>query len=505
MSETARQGGDGGATAARWGLVAGPLCLAATLLLPAPPEMPQPAWITAGLALWMAVWWSTEAVPVPVTGLLPLLAMPMTGLAGIKTAAAAYAHPLIFLFLGGFLIALAIQKHELHRRIAYLVILRVGTRPQALVAGFLMASGVLSMWVSNTATAMMMMPIALSVVGAAAHGGGDNDGGDVARTHESVFTPALLLAVAYGASIGGMGTLIGTPPNALLAAFARDEFGISIGFAAWMAVGVPVALLLGLCAWVCLTRWAFPVHRLRATISRAAILEASALLGPLRTPERRVIAVFTLTAGLWLARPLFADLPGLSGLSDENIAILGGILLFLIPAGGAAASREKLLRWADTATLPFGTLILFGGGLSLAQGIEQSGLAAWIGGALEVFAGLPGLWLVAIVAAVVVFLTEMTSNTATTAAFLPVMGALAVVAGEPPLMLMVPAALAASGAFMLPVATPPNAIVYGSGRVEIAAMLRAGFRLNLMTIVVVTLAVPPLCRWLLGGIVSITP
>lgn len=496
MNMTVRQGGSGGGLAARWGLVAGPLCLAATLLLPAPPAMPQPAWLTAGLALWMAVWWSTEAVPVPVTGLLPVLVMPMAGLAGIKAAAAAYAHPLIFLFLGGFLIALAIQKHDLHRRIAYLVILRVGTRPQALVAGFLLASGLLSMWVSNTATAMMMLPIALSVVAEAMRGG---DKGADAPAQASAFAPALLLAVAYGASIGGMGTLIGTPPNALLAAYAREEFGIAIGFAEWMAVGVPVALVLGLCAWLCLTRWAFPVHRLQATISRTAVQQEKTMLGPVRGAERRVIAVFALTAGLWLVRPLFAGVPGLSGLSDENIAILGGILLFLIPAGGATAKGETLLRWADTVKLPFGTLILFGGGLSLAQGIEQSGLAEWIGTALEAFAGLPGLLLVAIVAAVVVFLTEMTSNTATTAAFLPVMGALAVVAGQPPLMLMVPAALAASAAFMLPVATPPNAIVYGSGQLEIAAMLRAGVRLNLLTIVTVTLAVPPLCRWLIGA------
>ena len=470
-----------------WGLILGPLCFALALIVQAPPTMLPEAWLTAGLALWMAIWWSTEAVPVPVTALLPLLVMPMAGLGGIAATAAPYAHPLIFLFLGGFLIALAIQKHDLHRRIAYLVILRVGTRPSALVGGFLLASGLLSMWVSNTATAMMILPIALSVIGAA--GSKDAPRGDV-------FAPALLLAVAYGASIGGIGTLIGTPPNALLAAFAADEYGIAIGFAQWMAVGVPLALILGLCAWLCLTRWAFPVHRLRASISREAIRGEQSALGPLRRPEWRIILVFALTAALWLLQPLLASLPGLKGLSDANIAILGGMLLFLLPSG--AETGGPLLRWSDTQELPFGTLILFGGGLSLAHGIEASGLAQWIGTVLEVFAGLPMLLLVAIVAAVVVFLTEMTSNTATTAAFLPVMGALAVAAGLAPLTLMVPAAVAASAAFMLPVATPPNAIVHGSGALPISAMLRAGFRLNLLTVAVVTLSVPPLCLLVFG-------
>jgi sodium-dependent dicarboxylate transporter 2/3/5 len=461
----------------------GPLLFALTFALPAPAGMPATAWHVAGLALWMAVWWSAEAIPVPVTALLPIVVVPFLGVFGVSAAAAPYANPLIFLFLGGFVLALGIQRWNLHRRIALLLIVRLGTRPASLVASFMAATALLSMWVSNTATAMLMLPIALSVIAVV---------GDASKKPgaENPFAAALLLGVAYGASIGGMATLIGTPPNALLAAFAQERLGARIGFAQWMAVGVPVALLLGICAWLVLTRVAF---RLSGAEARGAVQEIRAGLGEMGRmgpAERRVAVIFAVTAVAWLAQPLIARIPLLDAITDTSIALVGGMSLFLVPAGAGASGR--LLSWEVAAKLPWGTLILVGGGLSLAEAITQSGLALWIGSALGIDPGWSAVAMVAVVAAIVVFLTEMTSNTATTAAFLPVMASLAGAMGVDPMMLMAPVALAASAAFMLPVATPPNAIVYASGRIAIAHMARAGILLNLATIFVLTLLLPHL-------------
>jgi len=471
----------------RLALAAGPLLLVLTWLMPAPAGMAGPAWHTAGLAAWMAIWWSSEAVPVPVTALLPLLVLPLAGVVPIEAAAAAYAHPLIFLFLGGFLLALAIQKHGLHRRVALSIVDRLGTRPTALVGGFLAASALLSMWVSNTATAMMMLPIAISVI-ATVTARDDAAGSGEADRRQPAFATALLLAVAYGASIGGLGTLIGTPPNALLAAFAQAHYGIQIGFAQWMLVGLPLAALLGACAWLVLTRLAFDLRGLPAAIDASTIGAQLAALGRLSRNERRVAAVFAATALLWVLRPALNSLPPLTTLTDPAIAIAAAVVLFLLPA----ANGGRLLVWRDAQALPWGTLLLFGGGLSLAAAIGASGLADWIGLALGRLAGWPALALVLLVTAIVVFLTELTSNTATTATFLPLMGVLALAADLAPLMLMAPAALAAGAAFMLPVATPPNAIVHGSGRVAIPDMARAGLWLNLAAVALIALLVPML-------------
>jgi sodium-dependent dicarboxylate transporter 2/3/5 len=427
----------------------------------------------------MAIWWSTEALPVAATALLPIVLFPLLGIADVGTAAAPFAHPLIFLFLGGFLIAGGIQRWNLHRRIALSLVLRLGTRPARLVGGFMVATAFLSMWVSNTATTMLMLPIAVSLIGELGAGEG-----------RANFARALLLGVAYAASIGGLGTLIGTPPNALLAAFAAENYGIQIGFARWMLVGLPLVLVMGPLTWLLLTRFVFPVSDDQNTAGRDLIADHLRALGPLSVPERRVALVFGATAALWVLRPLLDGLPGLSGLSDTAIALAAGILLFLLPSGRPDAGR--LMDWRETASLPWGTLILFGGGLSLADAANASGLASWIGQALGILADWPALLLVAAVVAVVVFLTEITSNTATAAAFLPLMGALAVTAGLPPLELMAPVAVAASAAFMLPVATPPNAIVYGSGQLAIGDMIRAGLWLNILSVITISLLLPPL-------------
>jgi sodium-dependent dicarboxylate transporter 2/3/5 len=482
--------GDAGTAAGRIpvSLALGPAVFLALLVLPVPDGMAPEAWRVAAVATWMAVWWSTEAVPVPVTALLPIVLFPLLGVVGVAKAAAPFAHPLIFLFLGGFLIAAGIQKWGLHRRIALGLVLRLGTRPTRLVAGFMLATAILSMWVSNTATAMLMLPIALAVIAQF----GDGEG-------RVAFTKALLLGVAYAASIGGLGTLIGTPPNALLAAFAAETYGIQIGFARWMAVGLPLVLVLGPLTWLLLTR---VVYRLpdgpRAPLHDGAAEPVARLLrelGPISGPERRVALVFAATAALWLLRPLIEDLPLLSGISDTGIALAAGILLFVLPSGQGG----RLMDWKQTATLPWGTLILFGGGLSLADAADASGLAAWIGAAMGGLADWPPVLLVAAVVTVVVFLTELTSNTATAAAFLPLMGALALTAGMPPLELMAPVAVAASAAFMLPVATPPNAIVYGSGEIAIADMIRAGLWVNALSILTVSLLLPPLLGLVFGG------
>lgn len=468
-------------TVRRAALALGPIAFTLSFVVPAPAGMPLPAWNVAGLAFWMTAWWSTEAVSIPVTALLPVVVLPLASTVGIATAASPYANPLIFLFLGGFLLALGIQRWNLHQRIALMVITRLGTRPTSLVASFMAATGLISMWVSNTATAMLMLPIALSVAAIVSRSSDKPDPDDP-------FSVALLLGVAYGASIGGMATLIGTPPNALLAAFAQDRLGIRIGFAQWMAVGVPAALLLGLAAWLTLTRVIFRLSgQINDNIHRDLALSLNHP-GALTRPERRVATIFAFTAVAWLAQPLLATIPGLGGLTDTSIALIGGMALFVVPPGIAPPSR--LLAWSDAASLPWGTLLLVGGGLSLAEAITHSGLALWIGSTLGFTSGWTSFAIVALVAGVVVLLTELTSNTATTAAFLPVMAILAASLSIDPLLLMVPVALAASAAFMLPVATPPNAVVHGSGKVTIPQMMRAGALLNLATIVILTFLLP---------------
>ena len=475
--------------AARLGLLLGPLVFAAMLLLPPPAGLAPEAWRVAATATLMALWWVTEAVPIPVTGLLPLALFPLLGVASMGETAAPYADPLIFLFLGGFLVALGLERWNLHRRIALGVVGLVGVRPASLVGGFMLATAFLSMWVSNTATAVMMLPIGLSVIALLRQ-----DGEAAARDG---FAPALLLGIAYGASIGGMATLIGTPPNALLAAFMRRTYGVEIGFAQWMAIGLPLAVLMLLGAWLILTRLAFALPRQAIAGSAALIRGEIAGLGPLATPELRVGLVFAGAALLWVLRPaLEGVLP--AGVNDTVIAVAAGVLLFVIPAGGKAGRGVRLMDWPTATRLPWGVLLLFGGGLSLAAAIGRSGLAAWIGAG---FAGLghwPLLLVVLLVTAGIVFLTELTSNTATAAAFLPLMASVAPALAADPFLLTIPVALGASCAFMLPVATPPNAIVFGSGRLTVAQMARAGFLLNLAAIAIIlgltTVLVGPVFR-----------
>lgn len=463
------------------GLCVGMALLLLTLLLPAPQGLSLMAWHVLGMALLMAVWWSTEALPIPVTSLLPILLVPALGAGSIKSAAAPYADPVIFLFLGGFMLGLSMQRWNLHRRMALLILRAVGAQPSRQIAGFMLATAFLSMWVSNTATTIMMLPIGLSVIAFMQ----SDDEQELER-----FATAMLLSIAYASSLGGIATLIGTPPNALLAAYLKNSHDIAIGFGQWMLIGVPMALVMLGFTWWWLTRGGFRLGS--AGGSRDALDTALQALGPVSRGERLVGVVFVSTALAWMVRPLFSD--ALPWLDDTSIAIAATLALFLIPVD--AAQRIFIMDWDTAKDVPWGILLLFGGGLSLASVIRSSGLAEWIAQSLGAFGALPVLLMVGMVVTVIIFLTEVTSNTATAAAFLPLLGALAVSQDVSPLLFTVPAALAASCAFMMPVATPPNAIVFASGHLRIQSMIRAGFVLNLAGILVVTLLGYGLMVWL---------
>ncbi len=471
------------------GLVAGLAAFGVLLVLPAPDGLEPAGWRAAAVAVLMAVWWMTEALPIAATSLVPIALFPLVGVAPVGDAAGPYANPIIFLFLGGFLLAKGMERWGLHRRLALGVIARVGTEPRRIVLGFMLAAGLLSMGISNTATAVMLLPIALSVVELARR---DEVGSEA---DDRSFALVLMLGVAYACSVGGLATLVGTPTNALLAGFVAETYGADLSFAGWLAVGLPLAVVGLAVVYGMLTRVVFPVRLASIPGGRAFVRERLRALGPLAVPERRVAVVFGTVAVLWVARPLLEAVVG--GLSDAGIAIAGALALFALPAGGARPGT-RLLDWETARTLPWGVLLLFGGGLSLAAAIADTGLAAWLGGRLAGAGALPTWALVGLVVALIVVLTELTSNTATAAAFLPVLAALAGSTETDPLLLLVPATAAASCAFMLPVATPPNAIVFGSSHVSIREMARAGLWLNVVFVVVVTAATLVLVPLLTG-------
>ena len=454
-------------------LFAGPLVLLFTLLTSPPQGMSQEAWYMVGVATLMAIWWVSEVVPIPVTALTPIVIVPLLGIASIREVTAPFANPTIYLFFGGFMLGMAMERWNLHKRIALTIMLATGVKPSRQVAGFMVATAFLSMWVSNTATSAMMLPIGLSVA-AMMNGSEEN---------KARFAKMLLLAIAYSASIGGLATLIGTPPNALLAAFLSDTYNIDIGFAQWMMVGLPISLMMLTATWFWLTRVSFRMEDNESPDARLMLQNQLKELGSITRGEKTIGIIFALTALAWIFRPLLKDV--VPGLSDAGIAVAAAISLFIVPV--KKDERIYVLTWDKAREIPWGVLLLFGGGLTLAAQIKSTGLADWIADAMSIVGGLPILLVVAFVVTVIIFLTELTSNTATAAGFLPLMGALGVSLGIDPIMLAVPAALAASCAFMMPVATPPNAIVFGSGKLEISDMIRAGFALNVIGIILVTL------------------
>jgi len=437
----------------------------------------------AAVAIWMAIWWITEAISVYATALLPLAVFPLTGAASIKVTAASYGHELIYLFLGGFILALALERCGLHRRFALTVLKAVGTRPTRIIAAFMLIAALVSMWVTNTATTIMLLPVALSITKLI----GDS-GSDRGKPAHPNFPVCLLLAIAYAATIGGIGTIIGTAPNVFLVSYIRTQMDYEISFASWMSFGVPLVILFLPVVWWLLSRIIYRVSNQPITGVDTLLERLHGELGPMSRAEKLTLAIFLLTAGAWVTRPWlgrisFGEVTPLAGLTDSGIAIIAALTLFVTPV--SLAKREFLMDWPTAVRLPWGLLILFGGGLSLAATLDRSGFSAFLGSQATFLSPLPMLLIVTLVTAMVIFLTELTSNTATTATLVPVLYAVAVGLGINPFLLIVPAGIAASCAFMLPVATPPNAIVFGSGLVSIPQMSRAGFWLNLVAILLI--------------------
>lgn len=462
------------------------------LLIPAPEDLTAEAWRTAAVAVLMAVWWITEALPIPATALLPIVLFPVLGILPVGDATAPYANPLIFLFMGGFVIAVAMERWDLHRRIALNIVQYVGIKPSSIIIGFIIASAFLSMWVSNTATALMMLPIALSVLKLI-----ENED----RESKLNFEIVLVLSIAYACNIGGMGTLIGTPPNALLAGFMNENYGIEIGFAQWMMVGLPLVLVSLPLMYLVLTKIVYPIKLDKLPGGKELIDNQLSGLGAISKPEKKVAFVFAGAATLWISRPLLSDI--IPGLSDAGIAIGAAVSLFIIPVN--LKQGDFILAWTDTKRLPWGVLILFGGGLSLAAAISDTGLATWIGEGVGALNTWPIVLLVGLILALIIFLTEITSNTATTAAFLPILASVAIGLGQNPLLLAIPAALGASCAFMLPVATPPNAIVYGSNKITIPEMSKAGLWLNFLFIILLSICAFTIISYSFEIVIDVLP
>lgn len=484
---------DAGTSRRRWiGLGLGPV-LAALLYVLLPNTLSADGKAAAAIAIVMATWWVTEAIPLAATALLPLVLFPLFGVAEIGDVTAPYASDIIFLFMGGFILGLAMQRWGLHKRFALRTVLLVGTSPVRLIAGFMIATAFLSMWVSNTATAVMMLPVGVSVLGLVLQLG--NGKGD------PNFATALMLGIAYSASIGSLSTIIGTPPNAVLVGYLSEQ-GINIGFGEWMLFGLPIAIVFLVIAWVLLAKVIFRPKLTELPGGRELIRQQLDELGPMSRGEKNALGVFIGAAVAWIVPPLLADeeimgdaaIGWLEYAEDSVVAMLVAVLLFILPV----RKGVRTMDWDTAKQLPWGILLLFGGGLALSKQFEETGFAAWLGDQVANLDVLPTILFVAAAVVIVLFMTELTSNTAMASIFVPILGAVAVGLGMDAMLLVVPAALAASCAFMLPVATPPNAIVFGSGHVTIGQMIKGGVWLNVIAIVLVTLSVYTLGGWLLG-------
>ena len=471
------------------GFVLGPLLFALIYLAPTPEGLTPEGQAVAAVTAWVAVWWMSEAIPIPATSLLPIVLFPLTGALPAEDTTPSYADPLIFLFMGGFFLAMAMQRWGLHRRIALRTIKAVGTQPSRLILGFMLATAFLSMWVSNSATVMMMVPIALAVIYQTADLIEDS-GLDIDTSHGNfAFGVALMLCIAYGASVGGVATLIGTPPNILFAGQAGELFGETISFAQWMLYGVPIALVGLASVYLYVTRVAISPQFDQLPGGGDVIDRELAQLGPMNKQERLVLLVFVGMAAAWIGASLIDQLELLPVPDDADtiVAIGGALILFTLPTKTEDGDHTFLLDWTNAVEIPWGVILLFGGGLAIAAGFGETGLAAWIGEQLQLLEGVSMILILLAVVGMTVFLTEVTSNTATTAMLMPILAGVAVGIGVHPYGLMIAGATAASFAFMLPVATPPNAIVFGSGYITLPQMARIGAGLNVIGIVLITL------------------
>ncbi|BCA79429.1 SLC13 family permease [Desulfuromonas sp. AOP6] len=488
------------------GLFLGPVLAGLMLVIPTPAGMTPEAQKMASIALLMASWWMCESIPIPATSLLPIALFPLFGLMPTGKATAPYASHLIFLFMGGFIIALAMQRWNLHRRIAMNIVKTVGFSPSRLIFGFMVATAALSAFVSNTATAVMMMPIGLAIISHVVEEG-KKEGLD----KEIDFSPEnfafglnLMLGIAYAASIGGIATLIGTPPNTVLAGYLQKTYGYEISFAKWLLVGVPLVVVMLPLTWLWLTRVANPMKLKKVPGGRDLINAELKEMGPMNTGERWTALIFTLTALGWIFRKQIGFLfPDPKMVTDAAIGMTGALLLFLIPIN--MKKNTFVMDWHWASKMPWGVLILFGGGLALADGFKVTKLADWIGSQVSLLANAPTFILIVAVATLIIYLTELTSNTATAAMVMPILSAVAIGLGQNPLLLVVPAAIAASCAFMLPVATPPNAIVFGSGYVTIPQMVKSGFGLNIIGIILAVVITYALVIPVFGVVVDQVP
>tara|TARA_B100000497_G_C7672941_1_gene406208 strand:- start:250 stop:1686 length:1437 start_codon:yes stop_codon:yes gene_type:complete len=463
-------------TKRRIGLILGPLSFLLIQLFIKPEGLSLEGNSVLAITSWIAIWWITEAIPIEVTSLLPIILFPLLGVLGLKETGAAYGHKFIFLFIGGFILAIAIEKWQLHKRIALSILRVVGTSLSNIMMGFMLSTAMLSMWISNTATTIMMLPIGMAVISQLK---GKMD------LSNSQFGKALMLSIAYSASIGGMATLIGTPPNLIFAGIIQELYDIEITFFEWFSFGIPISLSLLLICWFYLSRFAFPLKGIVFPGGKEIINKQLNELGSMNREEKLVLLVFVVTALSWISRSFFLT-QLISTIDDTIIAIIAAVALFIIPSG---EKGKALLDWQDAVKLPWGILILFGGGISIAIAFETSGLAFWLGNQLSGLAGISMFLIILITITAVNFLTEITSNLATTAILLPVLATLSMVMGTHPFILLISATLAASCAFMLPVATAPNALVFGSGIIKMKDMITKGIWLNLISIVILTLTI----------------
>lgn len=426
--------------------------------------------------VWIAIWWVLEVLPISVTALLPIVLFPLLDTISLGETTASYGHKYVFLYMGGFMLAMAIEKWGLHKRIALYIIKTIGTNIYTIVLGFMVATAFLSMWISNTATTVMVLPMAISIIKQF------QENHSTKRSEKETFSKLLMLSIAYSASIGGMATLIGTPPNLVFAGFVQKTYGIDISFWQWMQFGMPVAILLLMISWYYLTRFAYPQKEKTFPGGKEEINRLIIELGPMKVEERRVLVVFVLTAFCWITRSFLLQ-RFVPNMDDTIIAIGSAIVLFMIPA---VSKNRSLLVWGEAVRIPWGIILLFGGGMAIAKGFEETGLAIFLGSKMMFFEGLPLFILLLLIITCVNFLTEVTSNLATTAMMLPVMAPLALTLDVNPFLLLVACTTAASCAFMLPVATPPNAVVFGSGYLRIPDMMRSGFLMNMISIIIIS-------------------
>ena len=470
------------------GLILGPLLFAIALTLQSSEYLNPMAWKVLGVAFWMVAWWISEAAPLAVTALLPIILFPALGVFQVKEATAPYASPVIFLFIGGFFIALVLEEHGLHKRIALGLIKITGTSANGIILGFMIATGFLSMWISNTATTIMMLTIATSVVKLVQHDSLDSKG-------FSKFALALMLAIAYAANIGGVATIIGTPPNVVFAGYAQELLHTEIGFADWMMVGVPISLLLLIITFLLLTQILYKNRLGKMSNAETIIQREINKLGNWKREERLVAFVFGLTAFMWIFKEPLNNLIGFTLLNDTVTAMIGGLLMFIIPIDKRA--EQKLLIWKATERLPWGILLLFGGGMTLARGMEKAGIVNVISQVISEN-HFPLIVVFLILIAAMLFLTELMSNVALATVFIPIVIAIAEGAQINPLVLSIPVAMAASCAFMMPISTPPNAIVFSSGHIRMMQMVKAGIWLNIISVVVLLIGAFSIIEWIFG-------